>query len=203
MLEKYIFCDTGGPRSPSFESDRVLYITPTYISSIQELILQGMQLYLEKSCFRCTKNTWHVKSKYILQPPKYLIIIVNRFRYINNNCTYDRCFIPMDTSTGIDADASKGETSRVILTASWFIAINVGYWKQQGPHLSCSPIVQIPKIRLNPEPSSWNPRFLLLSEQLEVILVVRTLMSYCSNCLLINAFLLIWNLWYQQMVLCC
>ena len=30
------------------------------------------------------KNTWHVESYYILQPPKYLIIIVNRFRYINN-----------------------------------------------------------------------------------------------------------------------
>ena len=28
------------------------------------------------------KNTWHVESNYLLQPPKYLTI-VNRFRYIN------------------------------------------------------------------------------------------------------------------------
>ena len=42
------------------------------------------------------KNTWHVESDYILQPPKYLIIVVNRFRYINNNFTTDRCSIPMD-----------------------------------------------------------------------------------------------------------
>ena len=51
---------------------------------------------LEKSCFRRKKNNWHVESNYILQPPKYLIIAVNRFRYINNNFTKDRCSIPMD-----------------------------------------------------------------------------------------------------------
>ena len=42
MLEKYV-CDACGLRSPSFESSSVLYITPTYTSSIQELIMQGMQ----------------------------------------------------------------------------------------------------------------------------------------------------------------
>ena len=50
----------------------------------------------EKSWFQCKKNTWHVESNYILQPPKNLIIIVNRFRYINTNVTKDRCSIPMD-----------------------------------------------------------------------------------------------------------
>ena len=50
---------------------------------------------LEKSCFRCKKNTWHFESSYILQPPKYLII-VDRFRYINNNFTKNRCSISMD-----------------------------------------------------------------------------------------------------------
>ena len=84
-----------GLRSPSFESRGVLYITPTCTSSMQELIKQGMEQKIENSCFRCKKNTWHVESNYILQPPKYLII-VNRFRYINNNFTKDRCSIPMD-----------------------------------------------------------------------------------------------------------
>ena len=32
----------------------------------------------------------------MLQPPKYLIIVVNRFRYINNNFNKDRCAIPMN-----------------------------------------------------------------------------------------------------------
>ena len=51
---------------------------------------------LEKSCFRCNKNTWHVESNHILQPPNYLIIVVNRFRYINNQFAKDKCSIPMD-----------------------------------------------------------------------------------------------------------
>ena len=96
MLEKYIVCDACGLRSPSFQSSSVLYITPTCTFSMQELIKQGMEQKMEKSCFRCKKNTWHVESNYILQPPAYLTIALNRFRYVNNNFTKDRCSIPMD-----------------------------------------------------------------------------------------------------------
>ena len=100
VLEKYIVCDVWGLRSPSFESSSVLYISPTGTdtSSMQNLILQGLQQKLQKSCSRCDKNTWHVESSYILQPPKYLLLFVNRFRYIKNNVTKDRCSIPMDTT---------------------------------------------------------------------------------------------------------
>ena len=65
---------------------------------MQNLNLQGLQQKLQKSCSRCNKNTWQVKSSYILQPPKYLLLFVNRFRYINNNVTKDRSPIPMDTA---------------------------------------------------------------------------------------------------------
>ena len=85
MLKKYIVCDACGLRPRSFESSSVSYITPTYTSSMQELIMQGMQHKLEKSSYLCKNNTWHVESNDILQPPKYLIIVVNRFRYISNN----------------------------------------------------------------------------------------------------------------------
>ena len=98
VLEKYIVCDVCGLRSPSFESSSVLYISPTDTSSMQNLILQGLLQKLQRSCSRCNKNTWHVESSYILQPPKYLFIFVNRFRYIDNNVTKDRCFIPIDTT---------------------------------------------------------------------------------------------------------
>ena len=64
----------------------------------QNLILQGLQQKWQKSHSRCNKNTWHVESSYMLQPPKYLLLFVNRFRYINNNVTKDRCSIPMDTT---------------------------------------------------------------------------------------------------------
>ena len=96
MLEKYIVCNVCGLRSPSIESSGVLYISPTHTSSMQELLMQGLQQKLEKSCFRCNKNTWHVESNHILQPPNYLIIVVNRFRYINNQFAKDKCSIPMD-----------------------------------------------------------------------------------------------------------
>ena len=82
--------------SPSFKSSSVLYISPTDTSSMQNLIL--LQQKWQKSCSRYNKNNWHVKSSYILQPPKYPLLFVNRFRYINNNVTKDRCSIPMDTT---------------------------------------------------------------------------------------------------------
>ena len=98
VLEKYIVCDVCGLRSPSFEFSSVLNISPTNTSSMQNLILQGLQQKLQKSCSRCNKNTWHVESSYLLQPPKYLLLFVNRFRYINDNVTKDRCSIRMDTT---------------------------------------------------------------------------------------------------------
>ena len=62
------------------------------------MILEGLQQKLQKSCSRCNKNTRHVESSYILQPPKYLLLFVNRFRYINNNVSKDRCPILRETS---------------------------------------------------------------------------------------------------------
>ena len=70
VMEKYIVCDVCGLRSPSFESSSVLYISPTDTSSMQNLILEGLQPKLQPSCSRCNKNTWHIESSYILQPPQ-------------------------------------------------------------------------------------------------------------------------------------
>ena len=98
VLEKYIICDVCELRSPSFESSSVLYISPTDTPSMQNLILEGLQQKLQKSCSRCNKNTRHIESSYILQHPKYLLLFVNRFRYLNNNITKDRCPIPLDTT---------------------------------------------------------------------------------------------------------
>ena len=95
MLEKYIVCDACGLRCPSFEISSVLYITPMYPFHVGIDKARNETIW-EKFCFRCKKNTWHTASNYLLQPPKYLIIVVNQFRYINNNFTKDRCSIAMD-----------------------------------------------------------------------------------------------------------
>ena len=91
ILEKYIFCDVRGLRSPSFESSAVLYITPTDNASMQELVLQEHK-QLRKTC-SCKKCTWHIEFIHILQPPKYVVIIVNRFNYIDNK---NRSLEPLD-----------------------------------------------------------------------------------------------------------
>ena len=46
--------------------------------------------------FAACNITRHIESSYILQPPKYLLIFVNRFRYLNDNITKDSCPIPLD-----------------------------------------------------------------------------------------------------------
>ena len=60
-----------------------------------------------KDCNRNWKNpvldviiTLGTSNQAILQPPKYLLLFVNRFwyMYINNNVTKDRCSISMDTT---------------------------------------------------------------------------------------------------------
>ena len=102
MLQPYFNCgqvSRGGAAVVNY-SVRVKY-DKSRLHSMQELIMQGMQQKWEKSCFRCKKNTWHVESNYILQPPKYLIIVVNQFRYIDKNFTKDRCSIPMDTTVAL------------------------------------------------------------------------------------------------------
>ena len=40
----------------------------------------------------------HVESNYISQPPKYLLLIANQFRYTNNNVTKDICSLILDTT---------------------------------------------------------------------------------------------------------
>ena len=81
-----------------YESSSVLCITLINTSSMQDLILQGMQQKLQESCSRCNKNTWYVESNFLLQPSKYLLLFVNGFRYTNNSVTKDRCSFPMDTT---------------------------------------------------------------------------------------------------------
>ena len=62
------------------------------LSTMQGLIMQKCHKNYESPAFN-VRNTWHVESHNILQLPKYLIIIVNRLRYINNSVTKDRCSI--------------------------------------------------------------------------------------------------------------
>ena len=49
-----------------------------------------------KTCSFCGRDIWHIESKQILQPPKYLIIIVNRITFSNNRITKNKSRMPLD-----------------------------------------------------------------------------------------------------------
>ena len=83
-------------KSPAFETIGLLYVTPTDCTSMQELLMQEHKQILFKTCYCCGRDSWHTKSKQILQPPKYLIIIVNRITYSNNRITKNKSRMPLD-----------------------------------------------------------------------------------------------------------
>ena len=83
-------------KSPAFETTSLLYVTATDSSSMQELLMQDHKQKLYKICSCCGKETWHIESKQILQPPNYLIIIVSRITYSNKRITKNKCRMPLD-----------------------------------------------------------------------------------------------------------
>ena len=83
-------------KSPTFETTSLLYATPTDSTSMQELLLREHKQKLYKTCSCCGRDTWHIESKQILQPSKYLIIIVNRITYSNNKITKNKSHMPLD-----------------------------------------------------------------------------------------------------------
>ena len=96
VLEKYIICDICTMKSPAFETTSLLYVTPTDYTSMQELLMQEHKQKLCKTWSCCGRDTWLIESKQILQPPKYLIIIVNRITYSNNMITKNKSRMPLD-----------------------------------------------------------------------------------------------------------
>ena len=79
VLEKYFTCSACQLRSPSFEHSNFVNITPLHDAFLQELIKQGLEILVVKSCSQCKKDTKHIGSSKFLQPPQYLIIVVSRF----------------------------------------------------------------------------------------------------------------------------
>ena len=96
VLEQYTVCDVCGLRSPSFQSNSVLYITNIDDTSLRELVMQELEGRLGKSCFKCKRNTRHLCFRQFLQPPKYLIVNVNRFSYVDNQFIKNRSLVSLD-----------------------------------------------------------------------------------------------------------
>ena len=84
-------CYVCGLRSSSFESTCVC--TYTYWQCLHAVCDDAVDNSSLKSCVPfCKKDTRHKESQIILEPPNYVIIVVNRFWYknnVNDNRTYD------------------------------------------------------------------------------------------------------------------
>lgn len=93
ILERYITCQVCKQGSSSFETDSIIYISPSNNVSMQQLIMQEQTQKMSKNCSYCKMDTCHIQNKQFLQPPKYLNIIVNRFGYNNNK---NRAMVPLD-----------------------------------------------------------------------------------------------------------
>ena len=83
-------------KSTTFETNSLLYVTPTDSASMQELLLQEHKQNSYKTCSCCVRDTWHIESTQISQPPKYHTIIVNRITYSNNKITKNNGRMPLD-----------------------------------------------------------------------------------------------------------
>ena len=84
VLEKYFTYNACELRSPLFEHSKFVNITPLRGASLRELLKQGLDMEVYKSYSQCKKDTKHIGSCNVLQPPQYIIIVVNRFDNKNN-----------------------------------------------------------------------------------------------------------------------
>ena len=76
----------------------VLYISPNDTSSCKTWFYKDCNKKCKKSVRDVIKTLGTSNQSYILQPPKYLLLFVNRFWYINDNVTKIRCSISMDAT---------------------------------------------------------------------------------------------------------
>ena len=79
-------------------SGRKISATETTLLILERNLCQTTLPVLVKSMTSVFGTSRHIESSYILQPPKYLLLFVNRFRYLTNNIIKDRCPIPLDTT---------------------------------------------------------------------------------------------------------
>ena len=60
---------------------RVVNIKPTKNSPISKLIHESYTVSLTKNCTSCACDTEHLERTTLLQPPQYLVILINRFSF--------------------------------------------------------------------------------------------------------------------------
>ena len=154
-------------KSPNFETTSLLYVTPTDSTSMQESLMQEHKQKLYKTCSCCGRDTWHIESKQILQPPNYLIIIVNRITYSNSRITKKKTRMPLDLYIKLGPYKFSYMLLWTIMDTLWTVVITQPQSIVVGKHFTVTiikllnVISRIPIIHLLPLyfcTNSWNVR---------------------------------------------
>ena len=77
-------------------AQQYLYHTPVNNVFTQESVNESL---VKQSFLRCKRDTWNTYSEHIVQPSKYIIIIGNRFNYIDSQSNKKVCFVHLDPNT--------------------------------------------------------------------------------------------------------
>ena len=135
------------------------------------------KLYKTFSC--CGRDTWHIESNQILQPPKYLIINVNRITYSNNRITKNKSRMPLDLYIKLCLTIFSYKLLWTIMDTLWTTVITQPQSIVVGKHFTATivkllnVISRIPIIHLLPiyfcTNSSWNVRTSVCLEGWELI----------------------------------
>ena len=75
-------------KSPAFETTSLLYVILTDSTSMQELLMQKHKQKIYQTCSCCERDTWHIESKKILQPPQYPSFAVSFIALSHNDPIY-------------------------------------------------------------------------------------------------------------------
>ena len=89
ILEQCTISYVCGLGSPSFQPSNILYFDIWYIPARIGDARAGI-------IFWCKRDTWYTFSEHILKPPKYLIVIVDRFNHTDDQFITDMCLVSLD-----------------------------------------------------------------------------------------------------------
>ena len=149
-------------------------------------IIQEHKQKLYKNCSCCGRDTWHIKSKQLLQPPKYLLIIVNRITYSNNRIIKNESRMLLDLYIKLGPENFPYKLLWTIMDTLWTVVITQPQSIVVGKHFTVmiiellNVISWIPIIHLLPIyfcTNSWNVRAAICLEGLLSLLALSSVYS--------------------------
>ena len=101
IFQKLFACRICGHSGSSQWQSRLLNIFPVQNCSIEQMILHNMSQLVHKHCDMCHRNTEHNEIMKWICLPKYLILNVNRFAYVDGRTIKRNIEVPIQARVNI------------------------------------------------------------------------------------------------------